>query len=72
MNAMSSTNNNNMNITSPKIEIAPIVNQKGNETNFKGAGYSHFSYIESKGFYVSTQAPGLGGVAIHDDIMIKR
>ena len=41
------------------IELAPIVKRTKDETVFKGAGHSHFSYVEGAGFHVTTEIPGL-------------
>lgn len=63
------------------FEQAPIVNQNGPNTNFKGAGHSHFSYLEpgpgitNPGFHETTNIPGFGkkmgldnGLSVHTDI----
>ena len=54
------------------IERADIVERKGKETVFKGAGNSHFSFIEGKGFQVTTEVPGMKQdcrIPVHDPII---
>lgn len=64
----------NRQIKNSNMEQAPIVNQRqgrhGTETNFKGAGYSHFSHVQNKGFHTTTHVPGTGvnNLRIHNPV----
>jgi len=52
-----------------EVDLAPIVSRKGLETVFESAGKSHFSFVQGKGFHVTTQVPGLKQgvpVSLHD------
>ncbi len=56
------------------MQQAPIINQNERETNFKGFGNSHFSFVQNQGFHVSTQIPGMrgtgldNGLTLHDSV----
>jgi hypothetical protein len=61
--------------SSVEIEQAPIVRHVGRETVFGGTGNSHFSFVQDKGFHVTTQLRGFGreegfdnGHSIHDEV----
>ena len=54
-----------------------IVGRPEGEIVFRNAGNSHFSYVEDKGFHVTTQVPGFGakegfapseGLSLHDPV----
>src|SRR3989344_5121727 len=42
------------------VDLAPIVRVTGDETVYKGAGYSHFSFVKDKGYHVTTHLPKMG------------
>jgi len=42
------------------VDLAPIVMVTGDETVYKGAGHSHFSFVKDKGYHVTTHLPKMG------------
>lgn len=42
------------------VDLAPIVRVTGDETVYKGAGHSHFSFVKDKGYHVTTHLPKMG------------
>ncbi len=66
------SNNNNFNDFG--MQQAPIINRNNLETNFKGSQNSHFSYVQGRGFHVTTQIPNMrgaglpNGYSLHDSV----